>query len=89
MRGEDAPMTDYVLPHTTDGKNTSYEGLYTGYLVHLVTYERRGGPAGYGMATYLNEEPLPKPPGGGGCSTAGGFGLLFLFLLLPALRRRS
>jgi hypothetical protein len=84
MRGEDAPMTDYVLPHTTDGKNTSYEGLYTGYLLQLVTYERRGGPTGSGMATFLDEEPLPKPPGGG-CGTSGGAGLLFLLLLPAAL----
>jgi hypothetical protein len=88
MRGEDFPMIDYVLPHTTDGKNTSYEGLYTGYLLQLVTYERRGGPTGSGMATYLDEEPLPQPPSGGGCNTSGGTGLFLLMLLLPALNRK-
>jgi hypothetical protein len=87
MQGEDAPMIDYVLPHTTDGKNTSYEGQYTGYLVQLVTYDRRGGPGGSGQATFLNEEPLPKPPGGG-CGTSSGSSLLFL-LLLPAIFRRQ
>jgi hypothetical protein len=99
MRGEDFPMINYVLPHTTDGKNTSYEGQYTGYLVQLVTYDRRGGPTGSGEATFLDEEPLPKPPGGGGCSvsspgssqgsTSGGSSLLLLLLLSALLRREN
>ncbi len=67
LMGDDAPITNFLIPRVPDGTNTDYERLFGSYLLQLVVFARRGGPEGVGLVSFLDEEVVsddvpPKAP---------------------------